>query len=90
MARFEIKETWKRIDKEKLTILGLKTVIVIGISWSIFNLGFIAGNKVHQENMERITQRYDRNIDELQRMYDEKCDDCRENHYELLRYGVEE
>ena len=85
----DIKETWKKINKEKLTILGLKTVMVVGIAWSIFNLGFIVGNKVHQDNMERITERYNRNIEELQRMYEEKCEDCKENHWELLRYGVE-
>lgn len=73
-----------RLMKEETIIKALSITMIIGILWIMFNLGFIAGNEIHQKNLDYVINKYT----ELETKYNEKIQYCDKNHYELLRYGV--
>lgn len=83
----ELKRVWKRINKTKLTILILKVILVIGVVGIIFNLGRIYQNKKYNYNLTEVVERHNEAFQDLKNLYEEKCDYCEKNHYELIRFG---
>ena len=63
----------------------LKTIIIVGALLSIYFLGFTKGYEKHQKNLDYVTNKYT----ELETKYNEKIEYCDKNHWELLRYGVD-